>query len=328
MKKFFLALASFLIGGIIFFWVARKIGWQEIKSAISLLTGLHGILILVLTILGEIIATWRWKTILKGLNVKASFKELFPLYLASSSLAYYFPISIVGDEMFMAGIIKKKKSISWAKGMASAISDRLLELTFNVIIIFLGIFFFFRIAGFPEGRIEKLYIFLFFLLSFIVFFFYARSFRNKSIVRHFGQNENQFFFEAEKELFSFLKPKNILMWQALGLTLLRMIILVFRSRFLIIFLGGEIGLWAILSILSFTYLSFVFPFPASLGSQDAAQSLVFTELGLGAGRGVAYVLTMRAAEMFVYLFGLIFFLRLSWEVLKTNFFSKIEKLRR
>ncbi len=114
------------------------------------------------------------------------------------------------------------------------------------------------------------------------------------------------------------------MWEGLGLSFLRVGIITFRAWLLIVFLGKTISILPALSVLGFSYLALLFPIPASLGSHEAVQSFAFEALNLGAGTGMAYVMVIRGAEVILYLAGLIIFIRLSLNLLKTNIIKKIE----
>jgi len=324
MKKVLLAITSFFIGVALFVWVSKNIGWHEIKKALLIFAGWQGIAVFVLTVLIEVIGGLRWKSILKGLGVKASFSELFRYYLAGSSFAYFFPMSVIGDEVFMTCMLKEKKAVPWPKGMASAAIDRILELTANLVVIFFGMMFFFLTIGFLQARIRMIYILAFISVVVAVIFLYFKSFKNESIVRYFMQNEKEQLLEVEKEVFGFLKPKNNTMWEGLGLSFLRAGIITFRAWLLIVFLGKTISILPALSVLGFSYLALLLPIPASLGSHEAVQAFAFEALNLGAGTGMVYVMVIRGAEVILYLAGLIIFIRLSMNLLKTNIIKKIE----
>ncbi|GAH80554.1 unnamed protein product, partial [marine sediment metagenome] len=128
-------------------------GWQEIKNAFLVFTGWQGLAILGLTLLMALIGNWKWKEILRGENVKISFRELFKPYLAGFAVMFLAPILLLGGEFFRGYVLKKNNSIPWSKGMASVFIDRILEWTANLVVIFFGVLFFLLIIGLPSMKL-------------------------------------------------------------------------------------------------------------------------------------------------------------------------------
>ena len=109
MKKALLFLVSLLIGVGLFIWIGKIVGWQEIKRAFLVFTGWQGMTIFGLTVTMALIGTWRWKEILKGVDVKLSFGEVWKAYIASFSIRFLFPIVITGAEIFQGHVLKKSQ---------------------------------------------------------------------------------------------------------------------------------------------------------------------------------------------------------------------------
>lgn len=325
MKKVLLAIASFFIGLVLFIWISKTIGWDEIKKALIILMGWRGLAIFTLSALVEVFGGLRWQIILRGLNIRASFREIFRFYLAGSSFAYFFPMSIIGDEVFMTYMLKERKAVPWSKGLASTILDRILELTANLLVIFFGMLYFFIAIGFSHSKLNLIYVAAFVITVLAVVFIYFKSFKSESIIKYFIQNERELLLEVEKEAFAFLKPRNILMWKGFGLSMARAGVIIIRAWLLIIFLGKAISVLPALSVQGFSYLALLLPIPASLGSHEAVQAFVFNALGLGAGNGLAYVEVIRGTEIVLYLVGLVIFIRLGLNLVKNNLLKKTEE---
>lgn len=136
MSKLLVFLISLLIGIILFVWIFKSIGWEEIKKFFLVFTFWEGVLILVLTLGKFLTATWKWKEILKAEGVNLPFLKLFNIYLSGSSITYFFPTAFLAGEIFQSYVLKRKYSIVWTKGMASSISDQILDWTTNLVVIF------------------------------------------------------------------------------------------------------------------------------------------------------------------------------------------------
>lgn len=327
MKKFLLLLISFAAGLGIFIWIGKTVGWQEIKNAFLVFTGWQGLVIFGLTLLGMVVGVWKWKVILRGNGIQIPFKNLFGPYLAGFAAMYLVPVVVWGGETFRSYALKEKHSIPWTKGMASVITDRIMEWTANLAVIFFGTSFFFLNIGLPPAKLAVILgsIFLFFLI--VLSFFYFKCIKRESIVNFFIKinNDNQ-PLEIEKEIFIFFKLKKKAMWKAFGLSFFRTAIMYFRTFLLILFLGKSVGALPALSILGFTYFAAMIPIPAALGSHEAIQTFAFGSLGLGSSTATAFTMIIRTAELIIALFGLIIFCRLWIILLKDRLLKRLDKI--
>ena len=324
MRGFFLFFISLLIGTGLFIWIAKTVGWQEIKNAFLVFTGWQGMIILSLTFLMALIGIWRWKEILKGGGTNISFFDLLRPYLAGFSVMFLAPILFLGGEIFRGYVLKERNSIPWSKGMASVIIDRILEWTANLVVVFFGISFFLLTIGLPPIKLIIILggVFLFLLVG--ITFFYFKSFKKESMIGFFLRNNNNQPLEAEKEIFNFFKPKKKAMWKGFSLSFLRAGIMLFRSWLLILFLGKSIGGLEALSILGFSYLAVMIPIPAALGSHEAIQILAFNSLGLGVSRATVFTMIIRGAELITALVGTFILFRLGIKLLERSLFKKLK----
>ena len=329
MKKFLLFLISLLIGVGLFIWILKIVGWQEIKNAFLVFTGWQWLAILGLTVLMMLIGNWKWKEILKGENVKISFRELFKPYLAGFSVMFLAPIFLLGGEIFRGYVLKENNSIPWSKGMASVFIDRILEWTANLVVIFFGVLSFLLIIGFPPRNLAIIFggVFLFFAGG--ISYFYLNAFRRKSMARFILKtlglknfNQGNTILETEKEIFDFLKPKRKSMWKGFGLSFLRAAAMYLRAWLLIVFLGKSISALPTLSILGFTYLAAMIPIPTALGSHEAIQIFAFNSLGLGLSTATAFTMIIRGAELIIALVGVVILYRLGIGLIRHTLFKK------
>lgn len=211
MKKALLFLISLLVGVGLFIWIGKVVGWQKIWESLLVFTGWQGMLIFGLTILVALVSIWRWREVLKGMDVKIPFRELWRAYLVSFSIRYLAPIIIIGSEIFQGYILyilKEINSVPWSKSMASVIIDRILELTANLVVIFFGIFFFFFTIGLPPMKLAIIFGITFFYHG-LNYLFYFKSFRRESLTKFFAKIFNNQLdtqpLEIEREIFNFLK---------------------------------------------------------------------------------------------------------------------------
>jgi len=330
MKKFLLFLTSLLIGIGLFVWIIKMVGWQEIKRAFLVFTGWQGLVIFGLTLLMMLLGNWKWKEILKGENVKISFRNLLNPYLAGFSVMFLAPILLLGGEIFRGYVLKKNNSIPWSKGMASVFIDRILEWTTNLVVIFFGVLFFLYTIGLPPRNLGIIFggVFLFFAIGIFTFYFKTikRESMARSLLRIFSLerlNHVNSILDIEKEIFNFFKPQKTAIWRAFSLSFLRAAAMYLRAWFLILFLGKSIGTLPALSILGFTYLAVMIPIPTALGSHEAIQIFAFNSLGLGLSMATAFTMIIRGAELIIALVGVVILYRLGIGLIKHTLFKKI-----
>jgi len=332
MKKLLFFLAALSIGILLLIWIGRTVGWQEIKNAILVFSGWQGLVILSLTVLIILMGVWEWKIILRGENINISFRDLFRPYLAGFSIMYLASILIIGREAFRSYVLKKKHSVSWSKGIASAIIDRTLDFTTELVFIFFGIIFFLLLVGFPPRNLGIIFGSMFLIPVAGISFFYFKILKKESIANFFikifvpkYQNNNA-PLQTEKEIFDFFRIKNKYMWLGFGLTFLEKVIKLLRTWLLVLFLGKNINFLAAVSILGFSYLAMMVPIPANLGSHEVVQVFVFDSLGMGAGAGAAFTMIIRGAELIIALFGVFILFRLGSGLLRESFLKQNNNL--
>jgi len=324
-KKFFLFFFLLLIGIGLFSWVIKFVGWPEIKSAFLVFTFWQGIIILILTLTKALTATWKWKEILKVGGTNVPFFGLFKSHLAGFSVMYLFPTFFLGGEILQSYILKKKYRIPWSKGMASSITDQILDWTTNLVVIFFGIILFIlRITLLPK----KMAILFFVVISFsllVVSYFYFKAFRKESIINflfrrlNYNKKGNGEPLEVEKEIFNFFDLKKFSFRKGIFLAFFEEAIFLLRVWFLVSFFGRNIDFFSTLSILGFSYLALMIPIPATFGIHEGIQAFTFNALKLGIGLGTAFTMIIRGADLIVAFIGLFIFLKLGSELLKPLF---------
>jgi len=324
MKKLFLLILSLLVGLALFVWILKMVGWQAIKDALMVFTGWQGLIILGLTVLMMILGTWKWKEILRGMGEDVPFKGLFGPYLAGFATMFLAPILVWGGEFFRSYVLKSREEITFTKGMASVIVDRILEWTVNLTVIFFGSLFFLLTIGLPPIKLMVIFGGAFIIFLSALAFFFFKSAKRESMLGFFLKNNNQ-PFEVEKEIFNFFKFNKPALWKGVAISFLRASVMLLRAWLLISFLVKGIGFLPALSILGFSYLAVMIPIPTALGSHEAIQIFAFNSLALGGSAATAFTMIIRGAELLVAFFGLALFFRLGVIMLKGIIFKKIDR---
>ena len=327
MRKFFLFLISLLIGVLLFGYVIKSVGWTEIKNVLFLFRGWEGVLIFLLTFFFLIVGVLKWKEILRSQNSLLSFSSLFYPYLSGFSLMYLFQNIGFGGELLRGYTLKKIHSLSFTKGMASVIIDRILDWTVQLIIVFFGVLIFIFKIGFPPQHLAVV-LGIAFLIFFIgICLFYYKILKGESFFKFFLNFFSPKYkkdispFPVESEISLFFKKRDRFFWKSLFFSFLRSFILFWRCWFLIYFLGSKINFSSAFSILGFHYLATSIPIPVELGITEIVQVFVFSALGLNRARATAFVMIVRGVNLLFALLGLLLSLRLGIAIIKENLFK-------
>lgn len=330
MRKIAILTAFLLLGIGLLIWVFRVVGWEEIREAIITFSGPGGFIILVLSAGALLVGAWRWQYILQSRGYKVTFRDIWRLYISYFAISFFAPHLIIGGEAFRTYVISEKYSIPWGKCAASVVIERVLELTWNLLVILVGVGFFLWAIGFPPRNIAFIFGGAVLFLAALVVFFYFRSFRKESIIKIFLKkvDRKNHMVEIEREVFSFFRPQNLFMWQAFAITVLRGAFNLARVWVLILFLGKAVGPFQALSALGFFYLSLLVPIPAALGTHDALQAFSFGAMGLGRGTGAVFTMILRGADLLLALAGIVLLFRLGLDLFQIALFKKAERVFR
>lgn len=332
MKKFLLFLFSFLVGAVLFIWIVRDVGWEEIKLVFTSFSLGKGLVILILTFLTILIGIWKWRFILRNQGYNVPFAVIIKSYFAGYSISFLAPMMILGGEVFRGYSLKEKESVPWTKAMGSVVIDRISEATLCFITIIAGVLYFLLRISLPPKNLGIILALTLISFGGLTAIFYFKSFKKESIIKFFTKrlnmklNEPNSFLEIEKEVFDFFRPRKKVMWESFGLSFLRVLANLLRMWLLIIFFGKNIGILSAFSVLAFYYFVIALPIPAALGSHEVIQSFSFNALGLGANTGTALALIIRVVDLIVALIGVLFFLGLSFHILENSLIRKIKNL--
>jgi len=339
MKNFFKLLIASSIGFFIFLFVLKIVGWDKIIEAIKLFSGPKGLIIASLTFFIPIISCLNWKNILKSQGFNIPIKELIKLWIAGFAISFVTPFTVLGGEAFQIYFLNKKFDIGWEKSIASVVIRKILSGTFFILFLMIGILSFCFYGYFPEGTMIWLVFLIIGGLFGSLLFFYFKVLNKESILRWLlksvGINKEKIeshkngkvIFETEREIIKFFSPRSKTFWRSLFFAFLRYFLLFFRTGLVIFFLGKGIGVLKTLSIYGFTNFALMFPFPAALGSTEAISAFTFNALGMGAGNGTIYAMTLRAADLLLCITGIIFGIKIGLRAASEKIFDFIDKIK-
>jgi uncharacterized protein (TIRG00374 family) len=259
---------------------------------------------------------------------KIPFYQAFKTYLGGYSIMYLFPIAIFSGELFRVYGLKKA-GLAWEGAVSSVLIERILELTFNTLLILFGLSIFSLKFDFLPDYSVYGFIFLIFLL---LFFFYFNAMKKNSIVGYAvnklkrGTNNN--LMEIEKNVFNYFNYKNKSLYKSMFFSLLKIFFMQLRLIIIIIFLTGTIIPYMYtFPMLGFASLSAMIPVPAGLGTYEFSQIFVFKNIGLNYSTAISSSLIVRVVEVIVCFLGIFYIIKTGFNFIgnKLNIFDISEK---
>ncbi len=334
--KFGLAL---IVGFLIFYAVLSQTGVEPLERSLRLFLSPYGLVVIGLTVLAWLIGVFRWKVILGCQGEKRRFADLTAVWTVGFTIDYLTPVSMFGGEALRVYLTGKTLDIDWDKSFSSVIIDKILDGTFHVIFITVGVLTFLSFGNFPELWILWLVAAVIFFLFSVLALFYSRAIGKKSILllifSFFGlkkteikaTKKGEFIFNTEGNVLRFFSPSESFFWKGVMLSFLRHSLFYMRAFFLVYFLTQSWEPFRSLAMQGLAYLALFLPLPAGLGGLEAISGFGMEVMGMGADRGVAFGMTWRAAELVICILGVIFALKIGLELFKLKTFDFIDRVK-
>lgn len=335
MKKLIFSILSLLLGLILFFWLFNQIGWHGIKQAFLRLSGVEGIIALILAVFYTLFGALRWRVILKNKGFVFSVKELYGSYLACFAITYLAPLILFGGEVFRGYILNQKKPAfakatagrqeknSLEKGIAASIIDGIFEYASEFLIVVCGIItLFFTI----NLKLNALYVFIgsvvLIITGIIFYFFFVKK---KSLIKIIFKTNNHGAI-IEQEIIDFFDFKNKYFQKAVFYSCIKIILRFFQYWILLEFLGKSVSLMFAISALGVSVLSMLPPVSADLGTHDFGSALLFEKMGLGSEAGIVFASIVRAINLTLSIFGIMFLVKTGIQMFQDRIFKKIDRI--
>lgn len=338
MRKILLFALSLIIGLAIFGLATFKVGFKEIAGALAAFPIWGIIITLVLTLLIAFVGTWRLKFVFKTEDYDLPFFKLLEIWLLGAAVSYITPIAVFGGEIVMIYALRKASSLPWEKSSAAVFIHKVLDATIFFPFLILGVFTFPILSGFlPKtnimiggGIVASIFIVL---LS----VFYIKSFRKESsldwFLKLFGMDKKKLekkrggrlVIAAEQDIINFFGLRKKEMWQGIGMSVLKYLLILARCWVLIFFFTGSWNILQAMAAYGFFNLAALIPVPAMLGSLEIAEGLVFGGMGLGASVGMAFSLILRSIDVLFCLVGLMFLLKFGAKLIRIKIIEIIDR---
>ena len=316
MKKTILFVLSVIFGIAMFISVLNYTGADELKQAFDSFSWPVIAVVVGLTFVQISIVIYRWKLILESQGDKVPFWKLLAPKFVGFTISFLTPGLYVGGEPVRAYLLKKNTGIRLSKGFSSIIIDKILDFTYPLPFLIWALIYA-MVKYDISWEAIGVFVFILMVLIFLLGVFYVQTYRGKgffsSLARWFRLDKFKKldkFIEKGKHfedlVITFFNHKQSLFIKGLILSFLGGLIVFVQFMIILNALGISANIVEILMMMVFMILAFLVPVPASIGSFEASQALVFVALGHPASIGVAFTLIIRMAELGKLAVGLTF----------------------
>ncbi len=326
MKKTLLFILSLVVGITLFIGVLQYIGWDEVRKSFSTFSWSVIGAVIALGLLQMAVLIYRWQLILEAQGDRVPYRKLLAPKFVGYTISFLTPGLYVGGEPVRAYLLKKTTKVRLSHGMASIMVDKILDFTYPLPFLVAALIYAIFEYNISWGAVSIFVLALIVLIGLLILF-YIQTYRGKGffsmLIRIFHLDKLKVirkyldkFLYFEKLIITFFNKKPKLFIEGLLLSLLGGV-LVFVQFYVILYaLGITAGLWQILVMMVFMILAFLVPIPASLGSLETGQAIVFSALKYTPSLGIAFSLVLRVVELVKVGIGLMFLSNIGLRFLK------------
>ncbi|MDD4409035.1 MAG: lysylphosphatidylglycerol synthase transmembrane domain-containing protein [Candidatus Pacebacteria bacterium] len=324
---------SFIIGLIIYFCFGHYVGWNIFNDVFNQFNLYYLAVILLITVAIVLAGALRLNEIASSYGEKKSFYNIFKTYLGSYSIAYLFPIAILSGELFKVYGLRRE-GIGLEKSISFILIERVMDWTFNLSIILLGMITFSIGLNYFPSQIVAICSFLSFVMISLLFIFYLNIVRRNSIIAYIAKkllrkkiDDDHLLLEIEKDIYNYFDYRNWSLYKSIFLSALKIFLMQLRIALVIMFITGiTIPFFHTFPIIGFSQLSSLIPIPAGLGAYELSQIVVFSSIGLSHSSAVSSSIMIRFTEVTICLLGVFYIFKAGFSFIgnKLNIFEITE----
>src|SRR3989344_1537114 len=328
MKGIFFGIAMLLLGVLIFSITIIDVGIGNIADAFRTISVVYVFAFVILSLVLQDIAVFRWKLILKVLEYKIGFLDLFQYNIIGFAISYITPVGRIGGapaRMFLL----KRHNVPIEKGLASVLLDNIIENSIDIVfaIILISLFFLKIPVQIPSGPIEipKQWEFAVIggsaIILAVLAIFYYRMLTGKGVfftlLKITRISRFPMFAWSEKKLheldntFSwFIRTRYKELIAIFIISCITWVILLMQYKIALLSLGQEMKIFQLLIVMGVLAATGVAPVPAGFGVFEFGQGGIFYLLGLDPRIGIAFALLVRLRDFFLTSLGSLFLLQI------------------
>jgi uncharacterized membrane protein YbhN (UPF0104 family) len=298
-----LAAVPFLI-----WWAFRQVPLNAIWQSFRGLGLLEMCTLLLMKAALELLLSFRWRLLLKGLGHRIGLLTLAGYELAGFGVSYFTPGPQVGGEALQAYLVQRKHGVPLANSVAALTLDRLLGALAQTMLLVASVAAI-CILGEPAASWQLLLTALLMMalpLGYLRLLFCGKRpltyllawYQNSPAIHHICL--------VEEQVGRFILKQTTIFWQAIFLSLVVWPTLLALDLGLALhFLGLPLTVWQILLVVVAIRVVTLMPMPAGLGTLEACLVLAMQLVGGEPALGIALSLLVRGRDVFCGAFGLL-----------------------
>jgi len=334
LKGVLIFLSTLSIGVLLFIFLIRDTGLQNIIEGLSVIRGRWAATALFLFFSAFAVDAFRWKMILTNQGFESKFRHVVIAKFAGFALSYLTPVFYVGGEGVRAYVLKKSTGITAGDGIRTILIDKIIEgLMLSILLIFGGLLLISKFSA-AFYIITAISMIVVGVLGLCLFFWQISN--DKSVFRFvikalrlykikYIKDKEEKIYKIENEVYLFFHHNKRLFFKTLILSVVSVMIYAILFKLILASLGYEISILTAILIKALVIIIGFIPVPGELGVYEGVLGYTFVILGFDAVVGVNFGLIMRAFYSLWVTIGLISLSRFGISLVR-NMFNENEQV--
>jgi uncharacterized protein (TIRG00374 family) len=264
----------------------------------------------------QLVLTWRWHAVLQSREYDVDFWSLNNYRLAGAAVSFLTPTAKMGGEPVRAIMLSDKESMAFDDSLSTVVIDKTIELTSSGLFFIIGLLaalITYSVSASLRNTLIGVIVFLTVLIS----GFFIRVFNGKTFFAwlcttlrldsfEWFEGPLERLYEFERLVVDFYEDDTKGLVYAVLISLMSWIGMFFEYYFVGLIVGVELTALQVFFVFTFVGLAYIVPVPMAVGTLEAGQVGLFSVIGLGSAIGLGVSLVVRAKDMMVSAYGLVY----------------------
>ncbi len=314
-RRVLVALLWLLAAGVLW-WALRAAPLAEIATVLRALTAWQVLILLTVNAGIVLLFGMRWWLILRAQGYTIPYGAIARYRLAAFGVSYFTPGQHFGGEPLQVYLVNKRHAVPGTTAIAAITLDRVLELIANFTFLVIGVAVVLSSGVFagiaPCSTLLPVAGLLVLPGAYLAALWLNRSPFTAILLVLTSRLPKAGWLEkladavrsAEREMADFCRHKPAVMAQAVVVSALVWVTLIFEYWLALLFLGHALAVWEIIIFMTAARLALLTPLPGAVGALEAGQVLAAQSLSLEPALGLGLGLLIRARDISFGLAGL------------------------
>lgn len=300
---------AWLIAAALVVWVLSEVPWDEVLALLSSLALLQIAALVAVNAAFVLVLGARPWLLLRADGQHVPLRSMAGYYVAGFAFSFFTPGPQLSGAPLQVYLLQRDYPVDLPAATAAITVSKLLEGLVNVGFLLFSLFAIVNLGFFPQAAAPAIAGMAIFLLT-LIFGYLLFTWNGRQPVswllerlpdRWFSRPSLQGFLsmltEAESQIGTFFKRHPLALAGGIVLSILATALIIFQAWLALVFMGVQLTLLEIVSVLVTVQIAVLFPTPAGLGALEAAMVFVFQRLGYSSGVGAAFALLLRVRDI-------------------------------